>query len=152
MASIEATLSKEEQATSALDDQYDTAVQNLQNAQSAMQTINTKIAQTKAQVAIDRKHLTNDAVKAYIYGTPQSNFAALFSSSATMGAARNQYTQQIVGNLDEGEGRAADVRGQPRFATIPGGVSGGARPRARPPRPRRWPRPTSRRRQPRRRP
>ncbi len=47
----------------------------------------------------DRKHLANDAVKAYIYGTPQSNFASLFSSSATMGAARNQYTQQIVGNL-----------------------------------------------------
>jgi cell wall-associated NlpC family hydrolase len=47
----------------------------------------------------DRKHLTNDAVKAYIYATPQSNFAALFSSSATMGEARNQYTQQIVGDL-----------------------------------------------------
>ena len=99
VASIEATLNKEEQATSALDDQYDTAVNNLQNAQSAMQTITTKIAQTKAQVAIDRKHLTNDAIKAYIYGTPQSNSAALFSSSATMGEARNQYTQQIVGNL-----------------------------------------------------
>ncbi len=99
VASIEATLSKEEQATSALDDQYDTAVQNLQNAQSAEQAINAKITQTKAQVAIDRKHLANDAVKAYIYGTPQSNFAALFSSSATMGAARNQYTVQIVGNL-----------------------------------------------------
>ncbi len=99
VAAIEATLNKEEQATSALDDQYDTAVQNLQNAQSALQTITTKITQTKAQVAIDRKHLANDAVKAYIYGTPQSNYAALFSSSATMGAARNQYTLQIVGNL-----------------------------------------------------
>ncbi len=99
VASIEATLNKEEQATSALDDQYDTAVNNLQNAQIAIQAITAKIARTKAQVALDRKHLTNDAVKAYIYGTPQSNYAALFSSSATMGEARNQYTQQIVGNL-----------------------------------------------------
>ena len=99
VATIETTLNKEEQATSALDDQYDTAVNNLQNAEIAIQTITTKIAHTKAQVAIDRKHLTNDAVKAYIYGTPQSNYAALFSSSATMGEARDQYTQQIVGNL-----------------------------------------------------
>jgi cell wall-associated NlpC family hydrolase len=99
VASIEATLNKEEQTTSALDDQYDTAVNNLQNAENAIQTLTTKIAQTKTQVAIDRKHLTNDAIKAYIYGTPESNFASLFSSSATMGEARNQYTQQIVGNL-----------------------------------------------------
>ncbi len=99
MAAIEATLTKEEQATSALDNRYNTAVQNLQNAQNALQTIDTKISKTKAQVVVDRKHLTNDAVKAYIYATPQSNFAALFSSSATMGEARNQYTQQIVGNL-----------------------------------------------------
>jgi len=99
VAAIEATLTKEEQATSALDNRYNTAVQNLQNAQNALQTIDTKISKTKAQVVVDRKHLTNDAVKAYIYATPQSNFAALFSSSATMGEARNQYTQQIVGNL-----------------------------------------------------
>jgi cell wall-associated NlpC family hydrolase len=82
-----------------LDNRYDTAVENLQNAQNSLQTINASIVQTKAHVAVDRKHLTNDAVKAYIYGTPQSNFASLFSSSATMGEARTQYTQQIVGNL-----------------------------------------------------
>ncbi len=47
VAAIEATLSKEEQATSALDNHYDTAVQNLSNAQSALQTINAKISQTQ---------------------------------------------------------------------------------------------------------
>jgi peptidoglycan DL-endopeptidase CwlO len=99
VASIETTLSQEEQKTSTLDDQYDTAVENLQNAQNSLHTINATIVQTKAQVTVDRKHLTNDAVKAYIFGTPQSSFASLFSSSATMGEARNQYTQQIVGNL-----------------------------------------------------
>ena len=98
---IEATLSQEEQQSSALDDKYDTAVQNLQNAQSALQTIDASIARTKTSVAVDRRHLSNDALKAYIYGTPQSNFASLFSSSATLGGARNQYTQQIVGNLDQ---------------------------------------------------
>ena len=56
MARSRATLSKEEQPTSALDDQYDTAVQNLQNAQNAMQTINAKITQTKARWSIVGKH------------------------------------------------------------------------------------------------
>jgi cell wall-associated NlpC family hydrolase len=98
---IEATLGQEEQRTSALDNQYDTAEQNLQNAQAALTTITATITKTKASVALDRQHLSNDAIKAYIYGTPQSNYASLFSSSATLGEARTQYTQQIVGNLDQ---------------------------------------------------
>jgi cell wall-associated NlpC family hydrolase len=101
VATIEATLTQEEEQTQVLDNRYDTAVQSLQMAQSALQSINTAIVQTKTQVALDRRHLTNDAIKAYIYGTPQDQFASLFSSSATLGNARTQYTQQIVGNLDQ---------------------------------------------------
>jgi cell wall-associated NlpC family hydrolase len=101
VSAIEATLSQEEQQTSALDNRYDTAVQNLQNAQTALQAIDASISRTKAAVRVDRRQLSNDAIKAYIYGTPQSNYASLFSSSATMGEARTQYTQQIVGNLDQ---------------------------------------------------
>jgi peptidoglycan DL-endopeptidase CwlO len=101
VSAIEATLSQEEQETSALDNRYDTAVQNLQNAQNALQAINASITRTKAQVKIDRAHLSTDAIKAYIYGTPQSTYASLFSSSASTGEARTQYTQQIVGNLNQ---------------------------------------------------
>jgi cell wall-associated NlpC family hydrolase len=101
VTAIEATLSQEEQQSSILDNRYDTAVQNLQSAQNALQSINASIIQTKAAVKTDRAHLTNDAIKAYIYGTPQSNYASLFSSSATLGEARTQYTQQIVGNLNQ---------------------------------------------------
>jgi cell wall-associated NlpC family hydrolase len=101
VATIEAQLSQEEQQTSVLDNRYDTAVQNLQNAQNSLQSIDASIVRTKAAVSVDRKHLANDAIKAYIYGTPQSNFAALFSSSATLGDARNQYAEQIVGDLDQ---------------------------------------------------
>jgi cell wall-associated NlpC family hydrolase len=101
VAQIEATLSQEVQQTSALDNRYNTAIGNLQNAQNLLTAINATIVRTKAQVTVDRKHLTNDAVKAYIYATPQTSFASLFSSSATLGEARNQYTQQIVGNLSK---------------------------------------------------
>jgi peptidoglycan DL-endopeptidase CwlO len=101
VSAIESTLSQEEQQSSALDDRYDTAVQNVQTAQNALVAINASITQTKAAVKVDRRRVTNDAVKAYIYGTPQSSYASLFSSSATMGAARTEYTQQIVGDLDQ---------------------------------------------------
>jgi cell wall-associated NlpC family hydrolase len=101
VSAIEATLSQEEQQSSALDNSYDTAVQDLQNAQSSLQTINASIVKTKVAVKIDRRRVTNDAIKAYIYGTPQSSYASLFSSSATLGDARTQYTQQIVGDLNQ---------------------------------------------------
>ena len=68
------------------------------------------MVQTKVAVAADKRRLTNDAVKAYVYGTPQTKFTSLFSSSADLSGARNQYTQQIVGNLDQGRGHAADLR------------------------------------------
>ncbi len=97
---IEATLSQEEVQTNLLDGRYDTAMENLQNAQSALQTINASIVQTKAAVDVDKRRLSNDAVKAYIYGTPQTQFASLFTSSAILGDARSQYTKQIVGDLN----------------------------------------------------
>ncbi len=103
VSAIEATLSQEEQQSSALDNRYDTAVQNLQTAQNALQTIDASISRTKAAVKVDRQRVTNDAIKAYIYGTPQSNYASMFSTSATLGAARTQYTQQIVGDLDQAQ-------------------------------------------------
>ena len=96
---IEAALVQEEQQSSLLDNRYNSAVQNLQNAQNALQSIDAALVSTKAAVQTDRRNLANDAVKAYIYGTPQTKFASLFSSSVILNDARNQYTEQIVGNL-----------------------------------------------------
>jgi cell wall-associated NlpC family hydrolase len=103
VSEIEATLSQEEQQSAALDNRYDTAVQNLQAAQNALQAIDVSIGRTRAAVKVNRQRVTNDAVKAYIYGTPQSNYESMFSTSATLGAARTQYTQQIVGDLNQAE-------------------------------------------------
>jgi cell wall-associated NlpC family hydrolase len=98
---IAATLSQEEQESEVLDNSYDNAVQNLQNAQNALQAIETTLARTDAAVRVDKHHLTEDALKAYIYATPQTTFASLFSSSATLSNARDTYTQQIMGNLNQ---------------------------------------------------
>ncbi len=103
VAQIESTLAQEEQQTSALDDKYNTAVQDLQNAQSALESISTSLVHAHAAVAVDKRLVATDAIAAYVYGTPETGFASYFSSSATLNQARNQYTDQIVGNLTRDE-------------------------------------------------
>ncbi len=101
VSAIEAKLAQEEQETSALDNRYTVAVANLQTAQNALQAIDATLVRTRAAVALDRRRLADDAIRAYIYATPQAKFASLFSSSATVSNARDQYTEQVVGNLDQ---------------------------------------------------
>jgi len=103
VAQIEASLTKEEQQSSILDDHYNTAVQNLQNAQDALHSISASLVHARAAVATDRRLVAEDAVQAYVYGTPETSFASYFSSSATQTISRNQYTAQIVGNLTKDE-------------------------------------------------
>jgi cell wall-associated NlpC family hydrolase len=103
VSQIEATLAQEEQQTSILDDKYNTAEQNLQDAQTALQTIAANLVRARSAVDADRRLVSKDAVAAYVYGTPQTGFASYFSTSATMSEARNQYTSQIIGNLTKDE-------------------------------------------------
>jgi cell wall-associated NlpC family hydrolase len=103
VAQIEATLTKEEQQSSILDDRYNTAVQNLQNAQTQLQAINANLVHARSAVQTDKQSVAKDAVQAYVYGTPETGFASYFSSSATQTLERNQYTSQVVGNLTKDE-------------------------------------------------
>ena len=103
VSQIEATLAQEEQQTSILDEKYDTAQQDLQNAQTALQTIATNLVHARSSVNVDKRLVANDAVQAYVYGTPETGFASYFSQSATQNQERNQYTDQIVGNLSKDE-------------------------------------------------
>jgi len=103
VSQIEATLTQEEQQTSILDDKYNTAVQNLQTAQSTLQSLAASLIHARSAVDADKRLVTTDAVAAYVYGTPESGFTSYFSTSATLNEARNQYTNQIVGNLTKDE-------------------------------------------------
>src|ERR1700722_9303582 len=47
VSQIESTLAQEEQQTSSLDDKYNTAQQNLQNAQTALQTISANLSHAR---------------------------------------------------------------------------------------------------------
>jgi cell wall-associated NlpC family hydrolase len=104
VSQIEATLAQEEQQTSILDEKYDTAEQNAQDAQNTLASLNAAMARTKSAVDVDKRLVSGDAVEAYIYGTPESGYAAYFNSSASDQLARTQYTNQIVGDLQKDEG------------------------------------------------
>ncbi len=103
VAQIESTLAQEEQQTSILDDKYNTAQQDAQNAQDQVQAIEASLVHTRTTVATDKRLVANDAVAAYVYGTPATGFTSYFSTSATLSQARNQYTNTIVGNLTQDE-------------------------------------------------
>jgi cell wall-associated NlpC family hydrolase len=47
--------------------------------------------------------VTTDAVAAYVFGTPETGLASYFDTSANLSQARNQYIEQIVGNLTRDE-------------------------------------------------
>ncbi len=118
VSQIEATLAQEEQQTSILDEKYDTAQQDLQNAQTALQTIATNLVHARSSVNVDKRLVANDAVEAYVYGTPETGFASYFSQSATQNQERNQYTNQIVGNLSKDETSLLQSETRP---AVPGG-------------------------------
>jgi cell wall-associated NlpC family hydrolase len=103
VSQMEATLTQEEQQTSLLDDRYNTAEQNLQNAQTSLKSIGEDLVHTRSAIEVDRRRVANDAVLAYVYGTPQSALALMFSSSANQTLARNQYTADIVGDLTKAQ-------------------------------------------------
>ena len=133
VSQVEATLAQEEQQTSILDEKYDTAQQNVQNAQAALQTIAANLVQERAAVKADRRLVATDAVAAYVYGTPENGFASYFSQSATENQERNQYTNQIVGNLSkdetallQSETRPAVPRGRAAVRGVTGPVAGRA--------------------------
>ena len=148
---IEATLAQEEQQTSILDEKYDTAEQDLQNAQTALQTIATNLVHARSSVNVDKRLVANDAVEAYVFGTPETGFASYFSQSATLNQARNQYTNQIVGNLSKDE--TSLLQSESRLQSQEAAQRPRRRrPSQRPHRPRRSRRPTSKRPPRRRRP
>ncbi len=100
---IESALVQEEQQTAVLDDRYNTAMVNLQSAQSALQSIEANLQHTRDTIEVDKRLVANDAVAAYVYGTPQTGVASYFDTTATLNQARVQYTEQIVGNLARDE-------------------------------------------------
>ena len=103
VAQIESTLTQEEQQTSILDDRYNTAEQNLQNAQASLKSLNANLTRTRTQIEADKRRVATDSVEAYIYGTPETGLASMFSSSATQTEARNQYIEDIVGDLTKAQ-------------------------------------------------
>jgi cell wall-associated NlpC family hydrolase len=103
VSQIEATLAQQEQQVSILDDHYNMAVQNLQNAQAELKSLDATLVRTRLQVKVDKGLVANDAIEAYVFGTPVTGIASTFDSTAVQSLARKQYIEGIVGNLTKAE-------------------------------------------------
>jgi len=103
VAQIEHALAQEAQQTALLDTRYTAAMGALEQAQQTLQTVQQNLQRTRATIEKDRHQVANDAVAAYVYGTTETGFASYFDTTASLGQARVQYTEQIVGNLTKDE-------------------------------------------------
>jgi cell wall-associated NlpC family hydrolase len=97
--SLESSIAQQQRQSAALSQQYDAAEQELQQAQAKLQQTTADLVRIRKQLAIDKERLKQDAINAYVYATPQTNFTALFTSPADRADARAEYQATVVGDL-----------------------------------------------------
>jgi cell wall-associated NlpC family hydrolase len=99
VAAIEAQIQQQQQQLSAEDELFNQATVRLQATQNALVTTNASIAATLSHLAADRRQLTRDAVKSYVYSSSSTEIATAFSSPTSDAVIRGTYTQIVVGNV-----------------------------------------------------
>jgi len=114
VAAIEAQIQQQQQQLSAEDELYNQATVRLQATQNALVTTNASIAATTSRLASDRRQLTRDAVKSYLYDSSSTGIASIFSSPSSDAEVRGTYTQIVVGNVHRDVARVE--AGQRRLA------------------------------------
>ena len=114
VAAIEAQIQQQQQQLSAQDELYNQATVRLQATQNALVTTNASIAATTSRLASDRRQLTRDAVKSYLYDSSSTGIATIFSSPSSDTEVRGTYTQIVVGNVHRDVARVQ--AGQRRLA------------------------------------
>ena len=72
---------------------------HLQATQTALVVTNASIAAATSRLASDRRQLTQDAIKSYLYDSSSTGIATMFSSPSSDAEVRGTYTQIVVGNV-----------------------------------------------------
>jgi cell wall-associated NlpC family hydrolase len=103
VSALENTIAREQQESEALDQEYLTAQQTVQQDQAALTKTQHSIDVITANVKVDKAHLQKDAVLSYVLDAPAGDTMALFTISPGQAGDRAEYTQQAVGNIDEAE-------------------------------------------------
>jgi cell wall-associated NlpC family hydrolase len=114
VAAIEAQIQQQQQQLSAEDELYNQATVHLQATQTALVVTNASIAADTSRLASDRRQLTQDAIKSYLYDSSSTGIATMFSSPSTDAEVRGTYTQIVVGNVHRDVARVET--GQRRLA------------------------------------
>jgi cell wall-associated NlpC family hydrolase len=111
VSQIVRTLVQEEQRASLLDDRYNAAMQNLQKAQSEQTSVDGNLVRVQSQIEADKQLVSGEAVNAFVFDTPATGMASAFNARAMQQAqARQQYTDEIVGNLTNAESTLQSAR------------------------------------------
>jgi len=103
VAALENTIAHEQQVSEALDQEYLSAVQTVQQDQAALTATEQSLGVIVSRVKVDRTRLRNDAVTAYVLDAPQGDAVSLFTLSPWQSNDRTEYTDSAMGNISTAE-------------------------------------------------
>ena len=96
---LEGQIAAEQQQVSVLAEQYDQAAVQLAGVQQALAGTAAQLATARRDVAVSRRRLQEDAVKAYEYDVPTDGLSQLFSPASEERALHDQYQVAAIGNV-----------------------------------------------------
>lgn len=99
VAALVTQISYQQAVLDQADEAYNRSVVDVAATEASLQTTAASIAADKSQLAVERAHLRNEAVQAYIGDTSSRAVAALFSSPTSAAQIRDFYSTISAANL-----------------------------------------------------
>jgi cell wall-associated NlpC family hydrolase len=99
VATIEAQITQEQNTLDQADERYNQAVVNLTGTRTSLRTTSASIATIRGKLVVERSHLRDDAVEAYIGDTTSSAVAELFAAPTSESQIRNLYEKLGAGDV-----------------------------------------------------
>ena len=116
MASLSAQISQQQAVLDQADEQYNQAQVNLTTTQTSLRSTTTQIDAAKARLAVERAHLRDDAIQAYMDNTSSSSVSSLFASPT--GASQTREFYQQLGSSKVAGDVARIQSGQKQLTTV----------------------------------
>jgi peptidoglycan DL-endopeptidase CwlO len=97
---VEAQFAAEQQSLAQLSEQYDQANVRLGQIDAQLSATDARLALARKKHAAARHELQVAAVNAYIFDTPSSQLASMFSTPSETSAIHDEYQQTALGNIN----------------------------------------------------
>ena len=96
---LSATLAKQEQLSEALAEKYNNSNVVLGRLDNELANLRGQIIEKRRQLGATSNSMREASVRAYVLGAADAQFLALFQQDIGTSDARNQYEEQVLGNL-----------------------------------------------------